>query len=142
MDSILPTRLVANEHYVLTAEPGRLILRVTRSSVPFRSADDVNTSCEPVQLALDAAGRGKKCLLIDSREAPARNDPEYEEWFRPHRIRMVLGFKRVAILMRSVVGRLQSERLLRNVDKTDGLVRIFTDETFALSYLRERERES
>ena len=138
MDTLRPTCLVLNAHYTLIAEPGQFVLRLTRSTTPFASAREVNEACEPVQSALDAAGRSRCSLLIDSRNGPPRNDPEYEANFQPHRQRMVVGLRRVAILMRSAVGKLHAERLLRDSDRVPGRVRIFLDEEEALAFLRGR----
>jgi hypothetical protein len=48
----------------------------------------------------------------------------------------VSGLQRVAIVMRSAVGKLHADRLLR-LDRTHESVRVFTDEEEALRYLQE-----
>jgi hypothetical protein len=126
--------LVKNLYFRLFIDSG--IYRLVRSGEPFASADAMEESCEPVNQALDDAGRATMCLLIDSRDAPARNDPAYERMFQPQRVRMSAGLKRAAVLTRSVVGKLQTARLLRETDAHGSHIRVFTDEKEALEYLR------
>jgi hypothetical protein len=49
---------------------------------------------------------------------------------------MVSGLRKAAILVRSAVGKLHAERVLK-LDKTPESVRVFTDEETALQYLQE-----
>ncbi|MBC8067754.1 MAG: hypothetical protein IAG13_05415 [Deltaproteobacteria bacterium] len=93
---------------------------------------------EPVQEELDRLGRGSHGLLIDSRDAPRRNDPAYESWFAKHRVKMIIGFPRVAVLVKSMAGLLQTQRLstdggLTNVNPH---VRSFNHEADAWAYAR------
>jgi hypothetical protein len=127
---------VKNEYYEVVVDAARRLVCVYRSSVPFASAEAVEQACGPVQELLDAMGRSAMRLFIDSREAPSRNDPEYERWFEHHRKRMVSGLGRAAILLRSAVGKLHAERMLRR-DGTSESVRVFTDEEAAMAYLLE-----
>jgi hypothetical protein len=52
-------------------------------------------------------------LLIDARDAPARNDAEFEETFARARRPILAQFGRVAVLVRSAVGKLQVTRYAR-----------------------------
>jgi hypothetical protein len=127
---------VTNDYYEVLVHPKGGLVRIVRTSTPFASPDSVEAACSPIQGLLDALDRTNVLLLIDSRNAPSRNDPEYERWFRPHRIRMVSGMRRVAILMRSAVGKLHAERMVRG-DRTSSNVQVFTDEDAAMAYLLE-----
>jgi hypothetical protein len=81
--------------------------------------------------ALDEHGRSTSALVVDTRQAPPRNDPAFEEAFRPVRVRLLRGFVRVAVLVATPMGRLQAERHARE----DGLsVRAFVDEAQAKAY--------
>jgi hypothetical protein len=134
-----PAKVVhASDYYEVLLHSGGRLVRVTRSAVPFASAQAVDAACRPIQQLLDGLDRANVCLLIDSRNAPARNDPKYEEWFMPHRARMVSGLRRAAIVMRSAVGKLHAERVLK-LDKTPETVRVFNDEVTALIYLQEQD---
>lgn len=124
--------LVTTPHFVVTRESGREIVRVTRTDVPFASLDELETTFQPLQLALDGIGRKRHALLIDTRAAPLRTDPEFERAFEPHRVRLLSGFARVAVLVRSAVGKLQVQRHSRD----DGLaVAVFDDEAEAEAWL-------
>lgn len=74
-------------------------------------------------------------LLIDSRAAPPRNDPEFELEI----VRAFAGFSRVfvarAALIKSAAGKLQVRRLSREVWADDTAPVVFTHEDEALSYL-------
>jgi hypothetical protein len=124
----------SSEYYVASLHQREQLVRLTRSPVPFSSREAVEEACVPIQELLDELDRSRVCLLVDSRNAPARNDQKYEQWFMPHRARMVSGLRRAAIVMRSAVGKLHAERMLR-LDKADESVRVFTDEAAALLYL-------
>ena len=56
-------------------------------------------------------------LMIDTTAAPARNDPEFEAAFDPIRVKLLSGFRRAAVLVKTTVGRLQADRHQRQ-DKT------------------------
>jgi hypothetical protein len=90
---------------------GEQALLVTRSSLAFSSAAQVAEATTPMLETLDARGRASLAALVDSRYAPARNDPEYESWFAPYSRLVLADFTRVAILMKTAVGMLQARRL-------------------------------
>lgn len=109
------------------------IVKVTRRPRPFESEDAVNEACEPVQTVLDKVGRRTHRLLFDSRDAIGKNDPAYERWFAAHRRRFVLGFERVAILVKTPIGKLHADRLVAEDRQT--MLRVFLDEESAVRYL-------
>jgi hypothetical protein len=129
--------ILENDYYRVELLDGESIVRVVRSSRPFCSAQAAHEACEPVQEALDTRRRSRIAVLIDSRAAPLRNDPEYESWFAPHRKRMIVGVRKSAILVRSSAGVLHTERVMK-LDRAPSHARIFLDEDEALAYLRER----
>ena len=129
--------LLTNQHFVIGAYAGERIFRVTRTSVPFVTKDEVETSCRAVERTLNRQGRATSCVIVDSRDAPGRNDPQFEAWFSPHRKAMILGFLRAAVLVRMAVGKLQVDRLLRSDGNTVDYARTFVDEGIALAWLRE-----
>lgn len=88
-----------------------------------------------VNRVLDRHGRARLSLIVDTREAPPRNDPAFEAAFGPLRAQMLSGFRRVAVLVSTPIGKLQVERHARE----DGLsVRAFSDEIEALTYCNGR----
>ena len=102
------------------------VVQITRLPRSFTSQEEVETACRPVQRTLDGLPRAGFALLLDARQARGSNDPAHEEWFAAHRARMVQGFRSVAILMRTAIGALHSERLTR-ADGTREKLRIFQD---------------
>jgi hypothetical protein len=110
----------------------RRLVRYTRTSAAFRDLSEL----EEVYSALIRAAQGldqrRLGLLIDLREAPARNDPGFEEAIGRHRKAMMRGYGRVALLVKTAVGKLQVGRHTRE----DGVAGLVTqDETEALRFL-------
>ena len=107
------------------------MIEVKRTSSSFESIDEMRSAFNEVNRVLDGAGRLSANLLVDTRDAPPRNDPAFELSFEPLRTAMLSGFRRVAILVRTTAGRLQAERHTRN-DGVGG--RVFTEEADARMY--------
>jgi hypothetical protein len=119
-------------HYRLELRPDGRTLILVRTPHPFVSQEDVEAGCTPVQLLLDQIGRGRHKLLLDTRDAIANNDPVFESWFAAHRRRMVMGFRRTALVVKTAVGGLQNRRLVQH----DGTpVAIFSSLDAAFGYL-------
>lgn len=112
------------------------VVKVTRLPERFESRDAVNAGCEPVQTALDSVVRRTHHLLIDVRDALGDNDPGHELWFDEQRRRMRVGFRRVAIVAKTVIGKMHVDRLnsAHNAEKPP---RVFLDEELALRFLTE-----
>jgi hypothetical protein len=125
-------KLVDTEHYCIQLHSASNVVVVTRKPKPFESREDTDRACTPVQTALDKLGRAKFALVLDSRRAVGRNDADYESWFAPHRVRMVAGFRRVAIVVATPVGNLHVNRLLREDQITN--VVVVSDMAAALTY--------
>jgi hypothetical protein len=124
-----------NGHFRVDVLPGEAIIRVTRLARPFASADDATRGCVPMLSFLDAMGRSSHCLLLDSRMAIGRNDPEYEGWFAPYRRDLVRDFTKVAVVVSTSAGRLHSQRLL-SADAASERFRVFEDYVLALAFVR------
>ncbi|HEX4447736.1 MAG TPA: hypothetical protein VH044_13395 [Polyangiaceae bacterium] len=131
--SIFPGRVLHDSrHYRVELRAGTQTILLTRSAQPFVSREDVEAGCSPVQFVLDQLGRSKHNMLLDTREAIANNDPIFESWFAAHRRRMLVGFRRTALVTKTAVGGLQNRRLIQ----TDGTpVVIFASMDDALAYL-------
>src|SRR5262249_51275128 len=87
-----------------------------------------------VQLVLAMAGidRPRHVLLIDIRQAPFRNDPEFEKRNMQFRDRVLWGFAKVAVVVSSQVGKLQIDRHAREAGSGP---QVFMDEAGALRWL-------
>lgn len=123
-----------NQHFVVTYEPR--IFSVTRTSAPFEALDQMRARFLEVIGLIDRIGRDGASLLVDTSEAPARNDPAFEAAFDPIRVRLLSGFKRVAVVVKTPVGKLQADRHGRQ-DKSGALT--FNDRALAEAWVSERD---
>ncbi len=119
------------DHFEVVKERGGIV-RVVRLPNDFASMADMEEAMEELNAHLDSLGRAKLLLLVDTRRAKPRNDPEFEAAFAPHRKRMLSGFKQQAVLVRTEVGRLQVNRHAR-MDGTE--LQAFCDEKKAVRWL-------
>ena len=87
---------------------------ITRSQQQYRSSEDLRWSFERMHRAFEHIPKSRCALLIDSRQAPARNDPEFERAMAPLRQDLLRGFPRTAILVQTAVGALQVTRHAKN----------------------------
>jgi hypothetical protein len=124
--------LFSNRYASLDLEQS--IVRYVRNGVAFDSLEDLTQSHGDVARALDRLGRARYALLVDLREARGVTGPAAEQAMLPERRRLMFGFNRVAVLVKSAAGALQVQRHARE----DGIAaRVFLDdERGALAYLR------
>jgi hypothetical protein len=119
-------------HFIVVQRTEPSVLTIRRTTAPFVTLDEMRGAFDALNRALDAAGRSSWSLLVDTRDAPSRNDSDFEAAFAPLRQRMLSGFRRVAVLARTTTGKLQIERHARS-DRTAAVA--FTDEASALDFL-------
>jgi hypothetical protein len=125
--------LVSNEFIRLGRERGSSLLRYVRTPVAYRLVTDVAPAHREVIRLLDTLGRERHVMLVDLREAPANNDPAFEQSMAGVRVELLRGLARVAILVRSAAGALQLSRHGRE-DSRDRRV-FHGDPDAAISYL-------
>jgi len=110
------------------------LLRYERSSVPYATVDEVERAYAAAGEALGHVRPGLK-LLIDMRQAPPRNDDEFETRAGAA-LGVLLGrFPRYATLVRTAVGKLQTARIAA---ERGVVAHVFEDERDALAYLAGR----
>ncbi len=112
------------------------IVRYTRSSTAYPSIDAVRACNQQIRVAFAALPKGTLAILVDVRNAPPRNDDAFEAEVLEALGALAEQFPVRATLVRTAVGKLQTQRLARA--RTDS-VHIFSDETAALAFLRARE---
>jgi hypothetical protein len=133
------TRLFQNDYLTLDVEPAlgqqlaTPILRCTHAARDYPRPEDCALAFEKVAAVIDGLGRHRYALLVDMRLSPMRNDPAYEQALAQARSRLLHGFRRVAVVVRTAAGLLQAKRHRRD-DASD--VEIFHEEAAALEYLR------
>ena len=127
-----PVELLRNDYMLVTLEADGAYFRAQRSTQPLPSIPIVRAVYEEVGAVFARAGKTGRGVLIDARSAPGRNDPAFEALMAELRPRIYGGFVRVAVLLRTSIGRLQSQRYTRQ----DGATRFVTeDEDAAIAYL-------
>lgn len=126
--------LYRDAYVTLVADPDGIVVRMIRSTLNHPSVQAMEASYMEVARTLDRIGRKGRCLLVDTRNALGRNEPDYDVPFRRARDRIDVGFLRIAVLLRTATGMLQVMR----ISEEDGLVRLITmNEADAIAYLRD-----
>ena len=121
-----------DEYFTVLVDDRTGIVRTIRSATPYASLDVLEGLFARLGGILDGLGRSRYMLLADIREAPGRNDPEFEAISERLRPLWIGGFPRVGVLVRTSVGLMQIQRHARR----DGLRRLISqDEGELLRYL-------
>ena len=123
-------------HVTLTIDEARRWVEFRRSSVRVQ-AHEVAAAFAPIVQALDRLERAKYVLLIDARDGPMNNDPEFEKAMLPMMAAINRDFRLRAVIVRTAAGMLQANRADRTIQQNDGLsaAAIFDDETEARAFL-------
>ncbi len=124
--------LHTSSYYQIICLPGEQIIRIRRMKKPFSSSFDLTAEMTEVNAVLDRVRGPHFGVLLDMRETPGRNDPEFERAIEPFRARLHAGFGRSAVLTQTVAGKLQVNRQA-GADRT---TRAFTSEQEAELFLR------
>lgn len=123
-------QVLAGEFFQIAVDASARLVRVTRTARQFGALDEMQRAHKEVLRTV--APYLEYRLLLDVRDGPSRNDPEYEKGLASLRKQVVVRFERVAILVRSQMGKLHVTRLARE----DGVrLQAFQDETAAIAYL-------
>lgn len=130
-------QLSANEFVSASVEELRGVARVTRSAERAPSVDVIVGAFDQAILALQGLDRARFGLLIDLRDAPGRNDAEFERTMASRRSELMRAFRAVAILVKTAVGELQVARIARE-DASDA--KVFSDDAKALDWLAAQKR--
>jgi hypothetical protein len=115
----------------LEREPRDDVYRLARSAQPFADLAACEEAYRRAEAALGSPGPSAK-LLLDVRDAPPRNDPDFERVVVQRRDPIFARFGRVAVLVRTAVGLLQIQRLNKDAGPN---VRAFDDEDKAFDWL-------
>jgi hypothetical protein len=130
-------QLSGNEFVSVSVEELRGLARVTRSALRATSIETIAGGFDQAIEALSRLDRSRFGLLIDLREAPGRNDAEFERAMASRRSELMRAFRSVAILVKTAVGELQVARIARE-DGSDA--KVFGDEAKALEWLTAPKR--
>ena len=131
------SELIRSNLGVIYWERGSSIVVLQRSAVPALDPGELLVFLDRFDLLIPPISRKTLGLLMDMREGPLRNDPEYEQRLQRSVVRLVAGFRRVALLMQTSVGVLQAGRLRRENGQLPVPLVPFRSEAEARAYLSE-----
>jgi hypothetical protein len=106
-------RLHDSEFWVLEEFPEQHIAVLVRTPLPARSLVALAEDNDAL-LATLRDDHGEFGLVVDTRQAPLRNDPDFEQTMARLRFELTGRFKRTAVLLDSPLGELQAARLERD----------------------------
>lgn len=121
--------------YTVTLEAGGAFVRLVRTPKPYEGIPEIEVEAERIGAVLDALGRARRGLVIDSRGGPTPSRDDATE--RAHaKVREAVsrGFPRVAVLVGSAIGKLQVNRLVHGEGR--GAMRAFDRADEAEGYAR------
>ena len=113
----------------------RAVVHVARTDLPFR-VDAIDEEVDGLLSALAGIPLEKTALLLDVREVMGRNDEAFEAASMSVRLRFIARFGRAAILVRTLAGKLQGQRFIRE-DKISQSSLVTDDLARALAFLAE-----
>ncbi len=125
--------LFTDAHVTLAFDEARGLVRYARTGKPYADIADMSASHEKMAAALPPFFPAGLKLLIDVRAAPPRNDDAFESVVTRLLETFIKRFSAHAFMVKSAVGRLQTQRLARSRGDTNPSV--FDDEQEALRYL-------
>ena len=128
------SRALFEDRYVrLTFDEGQGLVRYVRTREPFPSLDGMRATNERIRSAVALLGRKDLKLLLDLRDAPPRNDDDFEREVGRSLGAFLPGFRAHAMLVKTAVGRLQAQRMATGpgADRPP----VFTTEADALAHL-------
>jgi hypothetical protein len=124
--------LLRTKHFIVRLDEATHIVSRVRTGERFESIAEIEAQYDALVEALDRVDRARYAQLVDVRDAPPRNDPQFEEVVRRHHVALYRGFQANALLAQSAVGKLQLKRLL----EASGVVaRVFSEESEAVEFL-------
>jgi hypothetical protein len=105
--------LVTTRHFELRVHSARRLVVLYRSREPFASIAALDECFVALERGIIHVRRDSYGLLLDVRDGPVRNDPEFERVFRVHRQRFFHGFPRIAVVTATAIGGMQVARHAR-----------------------------
>jgi hypothetical protein len=125
--------LYEDRFIAVTLDDGQGLVRYVRTRERYPSLEVMRGSNAATAKAAELLPRGTLKLLLDLRDAPPRNDDDFEKEAGRALNAFLPSFKAHAILMRTAVGRLQAQRMAR-AERGDS-PSVFTAEADALAHL-------
>lgn len=124
--------LYSSPFFIIRVDDARRIVTRARTERGFTTLQEVEAEYTTMLRAFDQVSRARYGLLVDMRPAPPRNDPEFERFVGRLYPRLYNGFRDVAVLVKTQVGKLQITRIC----EASGIkTAVFLDENAALAHL-------
>ncbi len=120
-------------YFTVTLDPAKRLVRVRRSAESFPDVRTAERCFERMGELVEQRSLVGHRLLVDTRDAIGRNDPEFEAMTGRFRARLFRSFERSAMLVRTAVGKMQVSRLAREQGGVGS--EVFQDEAEAERYL-------
>lgn len=124
--------LISTPHYVMEEDTAARVVYLRRSPLPFTSVEEIASANDGVINEIQPY-HAEWGIVVDMRQAPARNDPGFENAMRRLRDTTTERFARLAVLLESTVGMLQVTRL--HIDTEQRTIATMS-ETHALQFAR------
>ncbi|WP_437734620.1 hypothetical protein [Sorangium sp. So ce1335] len=101
-----------NPYTALYHDSTQQLVALKRSSRHYPSIGVLEQNFERIEQALGLlAQQQRSLLLVDARDAPFRNDDTFDGAFARCHARLVQGFKKTAVILKSATGVLQVGRI-------------------------------
>ena len=134
----MPELLAENPYFRMTLDAEARLVRWIRTTLPYGTVEQFEDVSRTTVLGLLNVDRPTHSLLVDIRESPMRNDPQFEAVVHRFRRDVHHGFWRSAVLVRSQAGKLQIMRH-EHESPLEGVAHAtFLDEGKAMEFLRMR----
>jgi hypothetical protein len=124
--------IARSKQMVLYYHEGERLAVLIRQEAPWESSAEIVAVFQQLIHAANKEVAPGARLLVDSRSAMLRNDPEFEEVFGKCRQRFNARFSKTAVIVKTAVGKLQAQRFAVSDGNTG---RIFSEPAEALAYL-------
>ncbi|WP_437779739.1 hypothetical protein [Sorangium sp. So ce1097] len=108
----MKTTLLASTHWLMEEDGDGRVVWLARRPVPFASIEEL-TSANAAVLRLIASRHRSAGIVVDMRQASARNDAAFEAAMHGMRAQITSSFARTAVLVATQAGLLQVSRLTR-----------------------------
>jgi hypothetical protein len=129
--------MIRTPYWSLERDVGAAWFRLRRTAEPFSSNDEIERVAQAIEKKLMGVDLSRLGFLVDLRDGPLRNDPEWERVMAPWQRKMMSSFGRVAILVKTPAGKLQMTRIVRALHAS---AEVFDQETAAIEFLRPQPR--
>jgi hypothetical protein len=124
--------LFRSPHWRLEKPVGSSLIVLRRSAEPIVDLGLITKAFDEIARLIPVSERPQLNLLLDFRDAPMRNDPEFERVITDGQRKAFTGYRRISVLVRTATGKMQVRRRSREMGRSSA---VFFEEQEALAYL-------